>query len=250
MILNNFEVKQDRSVFTIVINREKKLNALDDYSLVEFYSIFEKLNSNAEAKVIILTGKGKAFCAGSDIEEMVGAEPEYFRKHSLLGHKIINQIRNSEKILIASINGYALGGGLEIALACDLRFACEDAKLGLPEIKLNVSGGWGSAFTLPRLIGLSRAKELLFTGKIIDADYALNIGLLQEVMPMDQLNNKVMNNAQEIAKSSSRSLTLLKFLSNRGIEMDLYSHSWIESMSNAFCSTVEGFHDGIKKYKK
>ena len=143
-----------------------------------------KLEIRKDTNCIVITGIGqKAFCAGSDIDEMLDQKPSFFRIHSLLGHRIMEAIERLRQPVIAAINGHAIGGGFDLALACDFRIAANDIKLGLPEVNLNFPGGWGSAWRLPRLVGIAKTKELYFREISIDSITALKIGLLTKVVP-------------------------------------------------------------------
>ena len=178
---------QDR-VARVTISRPKVLNALNEKTVREIHAVFSSLRENADVGVVILTGAGeKAFVAGADINELAVMTPLQGEASSKLGQAALREIETLGKPVIAAINGFALGGGCELALACHMRFASENAKLGLPEVGLGIIPGYGGTQRLPRIVGLGRALELITTGNMIDAQEALRIGLVNHVFPQADL---------------------------------------------------------------
>ncbi|MFN2257917.1 MAG: enoyl-CoA hydratase/isomerase family protein, partial [Desulfuromonadaceae bacterium] len=184
MTTSNLIVEHRDQIACVSINRPQALNALNPATITELTSTIKSLEHSSETKVIIITGQGeKAFCAGGDVALMRTLSPVEARDIAFLADELFRSIEASPRVVIAAINGYALGGGCELAMACDLRLAAEEAKLGQPEIDLGILPGWGGTQRLPRLIGSSRAKKLIFTGERIDAHRAMELGLVDQVTP-------------------------------------------------------------------
>src|ERR671936_1150162 len=185
MAYENILVEHGPSISTITVNRPKALNALNSQTLRE---LTQAVRECADSRVIILTGAGdRAFVAGADIAEMVPMGPWKAREFSELGHVLTALIEDIPSATIAAVNGYALGGGLELAVACDLIFASQNAKFGLPEVTLGVTPGFGGTQRLVRLVGKLRAKEIIFTGEMVDAKQAAQIGLVNAGLPREEL---------------------------------------------------------------
>ncbi len=198
----------------ILLNRPEVMNALDSAMLGEMESALGKLEKDDGVRVIIITGE-KNFCAGADLREMKGMSPQAAGEFAELGHRVFDKIENCAKPVIAAIAGYTLGGGCELALACDIRIAGESARFGQPEVTLGLVPGFGGAQRLARLVGTSRAKELVLTGKIIDSNEAEFIGLINRVVPDSELMAKTEETASLIERASPRAVMLAKKLANR-----------------------------------
>mgnify|MGYP001241402015 FL=1 len=201
----------------ITINREKYLNAISPNVLEELIRIFNYFDKEDNVKSIILTGKGdKAFIAGADIKAMSKYSPEEAYSYSRNGQSLVKLITNYKKPIIAAINGYALGGGCEIASACHIRYASNNAIFGQPEVKLGIMAGWGGTQNLPKLVGRSNAIDLLVSGKTIDANEAYRIGLINSIFDQDKLIHDALNIAMKINENSSNAIsnTLSSILSN------------------------------------
>ncbi len=208
-------VTEKKGSFGIIhLNRPEALNALDSAMLREMEDSLGILENDDGVRVIIITGD-KNFCAGADLREMKGMSPEEAGRFAELGHRVFDKIEDCDKPVIAAIRGYALGGGSELSLACDIRIAGESARFGQPEVTLGLVPGFGGAQRLARLVGTSRAKELVLTGKIIDSNEAEFIGLINRVVPDAELMAKVEETASLIERSSPRAVILAKKLSNR-----------------------------------
>ena len=181
-------VATNDGVCTVTVNRPDKLNALNSQVMRELDELFTALAADAQVKGVILTGAGeKAFVAGADIGELATQSPVDGKEHTLRGQAVLDRIETLGKPVVAAVNGFALGGGCEIAMACHVRVASENAKLGTPEVKLGIMCGYGGTQRLPRLVGRGRALELLLTGEMIDAAEACRIGLVNKVVPRDRL---------------------------------------------------------------
>ena len=185
---NNLLVEIEDGIAVVTINRPKSLNALNSETLAELGDIAAAIEKAKDVKVVILTGSGqKSFVAGADISEMVNATPMEGRAMALLAAETFKKFENMPQVTIAAVNGYALGGGCEISMCCDIRIAAENAKFAQPEVNLGILPGFGGTQRLPRLIGKGRAKELIFTTDQIDAQEAYRIGLANKVVPQEEL---------------------------------------------------------------
>lgn len=205
-------IEKKNHLLTISINNPENLNALNRDILEEIDSVFKLIDN--DIKVVIIKGIGKSFIAGADISEMVNFDEYEAKIYSQFGSSVFSNIENSEIIVIASINGYALGGGNELAMACDLRIASNKAKFGQPEINLGIVSGFSGTQRLPRIVGITKAKELFYTGRMIDAEEALKIGLINQVVDADQLDETVLEIANTIANKDIDTLKKTKWLLN------------------------------------
>lgn len=206
----------------VTINRPKALNALNEEVLLTLEEIIHKINGDKAVKVVILTGSGeKAFVAGADIAAMKDISPVEAREFSRLGQRVFRAIETARPIVIAAINGFALGGGCELAMACDIRIASEKAKMGIPEVTLGVFPAFAGTQRLPRLVGLGYAKEMLATAKKVPAEEALRIGLVNRVVPAEELLAACEALAAEICQHSTMAISYGKMSMNAGLEMDM-----------------------------
>lgn len=206
----------------ITFNRPEALNALNREAFLELNRLLDEVDEDKHIRVIIITGQGeKAFIAGTDIAEMQDMAPDQARDFALLAKSAIDKIEALGKPVIAAINGFALGGGCEVALACDLRIASQNARLGQPEITLGIIPGSGGTQRLQRLIGISRAKELIFTGEVIDAENALEIGLVNRVVPLASLLEEAEKIATKMAMHGEVALRLAKAAIHWGSRVSL-----------------------------
>ncbi len=204
----------------LTINRPQSLNSLNTEVVEELESALREMEQNAAVKVVIVTGAGeKAFVAGADIREMTGMDPAAGRAFARRGQQMIRSIEQMRKPVIAAVNGYALGGGLELALACDFIYASEKARLGLPEVTLGIMPGFGGTQNLPRLIGPNRARELIFSGKQLTAGQARDWGIVNEVVPAEELMPRVMEIAQKIAHNGTLGVAAAKDAIVNGLNM-------------------------------
>lgn len=244
----NIIVEFEGSIAVITINRPKMLNALNTEVLKELDQVIDSIENDDSVKVMILTGEGKAFVAGADISEMKDMTPEEARKFSVIGQRLFRRIEASEKPIIAAINGFALGGGCELAMCCDIRLASDKAKLGLPEVSLGITPGFSGTQRLSRIVGMSKAKELIFTASTIPSDEALRIGLVNKVTEGEKLMEEAMEMATLIA---SRSRTAVKYAKNaitRGIHVDMDTASGIEADNFALCFVSQDQKEGMTAF--
>jgi enoyl-CoA hydratase len=213
------EIRDTTAIVTF--NRPEVLNAMNTETVTELGAAIAALAENDRVRVIILTGSGRAFVAGADIAEMSTKTPAQARAYSELGHRVMASIQNLKKPVIAAVNGYALGGGTEVVLSCDFSIASEQARFGLPETILGIIPGWGATQRAARLIGPAQTKELIFTGALIDARTACEIGLINRVIAHEQLMDTVMMLAQKIGEQSPLALSMAKKLINDGLDKSL-----------------------------
>lgn len=236
-------------VAIITINRPQALNALNPATLNELAHALDTLEPNPQVKALILTGSGdKAFVAGGDIGLMRSLSPLEARAVALSADALFHRIESFPKVVIAAINGYALGGGCELAMACDLRLASETAQLGQPEINLGIIPGWGGTQRLPRLIGPSRAKELMFTGQRISAQHALELGLVDHVVSAAQLLPRARQLAQTIAAKPQQAIRMIKEAVHNGLMMDQDKAIRYEAELFAACFSTEDQKEGMQAF--
>jgi enoyl-CoA hydratase len=231
------------------INRPKALNALNQHVMTELDRAFRTLEKDASVFGIILTGAGeKAFVAGADIAEMVTFGPVEASRMARGGQAILDRIENSSKVVVAAVNGYALGGGCELAMACDFIVASEKARFGQPEVSIGVTPGYAGSQRLARLVGKARAKELVLTGRQVDAEEALRIGLAVRVVPPDQVLAVSEQILRTIGANAPVAVRLSKEVINRGVNTDLDSASQMEADAFAICFSTEDQKEGMKAF--
>jgi enoyl-CoA hydratase/carnithine racemase len=232
-------VLEDRSGQTriLTLNRPEVMNSFNFAMLRELGAKVESLQWDPEVRVIVITGAGdKAFCAGADLKERATLPEDQVRRFIFTIRNLFTFIESMNKPVIAAVNGIALGGGTELALACDIRIASESATMGLTETRLAIIPGGGGTQRLPRLVGRGKAKELIFTGRRVDAKEALEIGLVNKVTPADKLIDECLAMAAMICEAGPIAIAQAKYAVNYGIEVDLHSGLAIES--NAYWVTI------------
>tara|TARA_B100000073_G_scaffold91130_1_gene71903 strand:- start:187 stop:957 length:771 start_codon:yes stop_codon:yes gene_type:complete len=246
--------KINNQICTLMIDREDALNSVNPDVLNELYQEVESAKENKDISLIIITGSGeKAFIAGADIKLMEKLDKKGAKEFGMLGQKVTNVIENSPKPIIAAINGFALGGGCEIALACHIRFASKNAKFGQPEVKLGLIPGWGGTQRLPRIIGKGNALELIVGGHIIDSKEALRIGMINKVFEQGELINKTIAFANIVLsngpKSVAESIRCINIASNYSLDEGLIKE--VKAFSDLFESdqTNEGLRAFVEKRK-
>ncbi len=242
------KVEREEEVVQITISRQDKLNAMNLDVMDEFISLLDILKRDS-SRVIIITGDGpKAFSAGADIEYMSNIGPTEAEKYALRGHEVLNRIEKLEKPVIAAVNGYALGGGCELALSCDIRFASPNAQLGQPEVTLGICPGWGGTQRLLRIVGPARAKDLIFSGRKIMAEEALSMGLINKIFPSESLLYETKAYAKILAKNSSFAIGISKMLVNRGTDANLDTGLKLEIYSWAVCFSTKDREERMRKF--
>ena len=244
----NITLRQEGKSALITLNRPEKLNALDSLTHKELQEAFTGLDADRSVRTIIVTGSGKAFVSGADIAEMRSLSPDEARRFSRLGHQTMDLIQNTGKPVIAAVNGYALGGGAELALACDIIYASEDAVFGMPETILGIIPGWAGTQRLPRLVGKAITKELIFSGAFINAQRAYEIGLVNRVLPAAELLPQVLKLAESIAEKGPTAIRLAKRVIDRGLETRLAEGCAMETEAFVQCCETSDREAGMKAF--
>ena len=246
---NNITFEVQGAVGVLTINRPKVLNALNRETMQELKDLVESLAADKQVGAVIVTGSGnKSFVAGADISEMKAMSPLEGREWGRFSQSVFNAIENLPQPVIAAVNGYALGGGCELAMCCDIRLAAENAKFGQPEVLLGVIPGFAGTQRLPRIIGKGRAKELLFTGNQIDAAEAYRIGLVNHVVPAEQLMNTAKEMAKTILSRGPVAVRLCKAAVNEGLDMDFESGQAYESEVFGLCFATADQAEGMTAF--
>jgi len=249
MEFKNTIYEKSEGIATITINRPEVRNALNEETILEMLSELNDAEIDESIKVVVITGAGdRAFSSGADIKMMIDAGSLRAMEVSRLGQRLTNEIEDLEKPVIAAINGYALGGGLEVAMACDLRIASENARLGQTEINIGLFPGWGGTQRLPRFVGKGTAKEMIFTGKMIDAKTAKELGLLNAVVPADQLKSSVKELATDLINRPPVALKLAKELINNSTETNLRLGMVHEAEAFGIVASTEDFKEGTSAF--
>jgi enoyl-CoA hydratase len=253
--MNNLLLEVENGIAVVTIHRPKSLNALNSETLAELSECFSDIEKRDDVKVLILTGSGeKSFAAGADISEMVNNDAIGGRKMALLAKAAFEKLENMRQVTLAAVNGFALGGGCEIAMACDIRVASENAKFAQPEVGLGTIPGFGGTQRLARLVGKGRAKELIFTTDMIDAQEAYRIGLANKVVPLSELLAKCKEMAKKIMAQSSYAVSLAKAAINAGLDVDLNSGLKLEAdlfgLTFATADKKEGMTAFVEKRKE
>jgi len=249
MTYENLIVEVRDRIARVTVNRPKVLNALNEKTIREIHAAFAALRHDPAVGVVILTGAGeKAFVAGADINELAGMTPLQGEASSRLGQAAFAEIESLGKPVIAAVNGFALGGGCELALACHMRFAAEGAKLGLPEVGLGIIPGYGGTQRLPRLVGLGRALELITTARMIDAAEAYRIGIVNGVLPAAELLPHCEKVANEILSRGSIAVRCAMDAALRGLETDLHHGLETESVYFGLLAATADMREGLRAF--
>jgi enoyl-CoA hydratase len=244
MAFENIILEKEGGIGILTFNRPDAMNSLNNQTRAEFRAAMADLAADDEIKVVILTGSGKAFVAGSDIKELKQTTP--LDAHNI--HRLGDLVQNFEKPVIAAVNGFALGGGCEIVMGCDIIIASDKAKFGQPEINLGIIPGGGGTQRLQQLVGVCRAKELILTGDIIRAEEADRIGLVNRVVPADQLMTTVKEIAGKIAAKSTAAVKIAKASINRGMQIGLESGLAYEREMYSLSLTLEDKMEGVAAF--
>jgi len=248
MAYKNIVIEKKEGIGKIKINRPKVLNALNKETVEELTKAVKEMEKDTKLKVLILTGEGKAFIAGADISAMANMTTLEAKEFAEAGHCMLNTFEKSRLPIIAAVNGFALGGGCETLMACDIVIAGKSAKIGQPEINLGISPGFGGTQRLPRLIGRMKAKELLLTGKNLSADNALSIGLVNKVVEDDALIQEAEKIASSIASKSAVQTNFIKALVNKGADIDLNSANALEISYFSSSFSTHDQKEGMKAF--
>ncbi len=248
MAFKNLLLEKDGPIAVLSVNRPKALNALNEDTLEELDQAIDQVALDEEVKVIIITGAGNAFVAGADIVAMQTKTAIEGKAFGALGQEVFMKIEKLLKPVIAAVNGFALGGGCELAMACDIRIASEKARFGQPEVGLGIVPGFAGTQRMPRLIGSGLAKELIFTGDMIDANRALQIGLVNRVVPAESLLDEAKQLAQKIVSKAPLAVRYAKQAINEGLQVDLERGQLIEQDLLALCFSTEDQKEGMKAF--
>jgi enoyl-CoA hydratase len=239
----------ENHIATIAFNRPKALNALNSALLEEFNHALKHISDDESIRVLILTGSGeKAFVAGADIAELATLTPLGAKTFSQKGHEILARIQSLPIPVLAAVNGFALGGGSEIALACDFIYASENAKFGFPEINLGLIPGFGGTQRTPRLVGMNKAKELIFSGELVTAEEAYRIGMVNKICHPEQLMEEAVKTSRVMASKGKVSLRAAKQAINYGMSVDLDTGCHLETDGFALCFSSPDAREGTKAF--
>ncbi len=232
----------------VTMNRPKALNALNTEVLTELDDVFRAIDKDDEVRVAIVTGEGRSFIAGADIAQMSELNGTEGRDMTIQGQKVMELIESINKPVIAAVNGFALGGGNELAMACDIRIASEKAKFGQPEVNLGIIPGYGGTQRLPRLVGKGMAKKLIYSAEMIDAQEAYRIGLVDEVVPAEELMEAAEKLAKTIMSKAPIAIKMAKVAINNGINTDLTIGVQFEAESYTSTFVSEDRVEGMKAF--
>ncbi len=242
-------ITADGRVHTVMVNRPEVLNALNTALLEELLATLKDLGADDQCGVIVLTGAGdRSFIAGADIKEMDGKTPLEARAYSELGQEIAHMLEVMRKPTIAAVNGYALGGGCELALACDIRLCSENAQFGQPEINLGIIPGWGGTQRLARATNIGYAKELILSGRMVDSDEAFERGLVQHVYTLEELMPRTMELAQQMATKSPVALYYAKESTNRALHGDIGGNLVHEADLYSLMFSTDDAKEGLRAF--
>ena len=250
MEYKNIVFEKKSNIGIVTMNNPKKLNALTNETIYELDIVLDNIEKDKEIMVVIITGNGKAFVAGADIAYMKNLSVYEAISYSKNTTDVYTKITNSRKVFIGAINGFALGGGCEMALACDIRIAGDRAKFGLPEVGLGIIPGGGGTQRLPKLIGTAKAKELILTGDTIEALGAFTLGLVNKVVDQDMLMDTALEMARKIAKAAPVALEYSKECINKSEEMTLESGIEFEKKMFGLCFATEDQKEGMSAFEE
>jgi enoyl-CoA hydratase len=249
MSYTNLLLETREGVATVTVNRPDKLNALNDRTMDELDAAFAALGADPAVRGVILTGAGeKAFVAGADIGELATQTPVDGKERSIRGQRVLDRIENLGKPVVAAVNGFALGGGCELALACHVRIASENARLGTPEVKLGIMCGYAGTQRLSRLVGKGRALELLLTGEMVDAQEALRIGLVNRVVAREKLQDEAEGLLRKMLANGPVSLRFTLEAVNAGLEMPFAEAQYLEATLFGLICTTEDMKEGTRAF--
>jgi len=248
MSFQHIRFTKSEGIATLSFNRPDKLNALNQEMTVELRQALEEVSQDAAIRVLIFSGQGRAFMAGVDVKSFLGAEPLSARRFIQRAHDFLFRLEALEIPVIAAVHGFALGAGFEIALACDFIYAADSAKLGLPETNLGIIPGAGGSQRLTRLVGRSLAKEIIMTGRLVDAAEARARGIVAQIFPEDKLLEETLKTARSLAAKGRVALSAAKQAVDRGADVDLRTGCALEVDLFALCFASPDPQEGVKAF--
>lgn len=249
MSFDNLLVDRDGAVAVVTINRPKVLNALNSQTIAELSGVFDELGADSAVRAIVLTGAGeKSFVAGADINELAVLTPAEGKEHARKGQALFDRIERLGKPVVAAINGFALGGGCELAMACTIRIAADSARLGQPEINLGIIPGYAGSQRLPRLVGKGRALEILLTGDMISAARAYEIGLVNRVVPAADLLTEARKLAASLASKAPLAARYVIEAVNHGVEMSQADAQFLEASLFGLVASSDDAKEGTRAF--
>ena len=249
MAYETLRYEKEGHVATVTLDRPDRLNALSRQLIRELDQAVSEIEGDDEVRVVIVTGAGRAFSAGADIKERVEhAEDLGYQRGGVGASRTFRRMERTGKVFIAAVNGYAAGGGCELAMACDLRVASTQAQFALPEVKLGILPGAGGTQRLPRLVGPARAKEMMFLGEFVSAEQALAWGLVNRVVPPEELLPEARRLAETLLERPPLSLAMIKAAVNTGLEVDLDSGLELEGRCSWILQTTEDRREGMRAF--
>ena len=243
------KVEREQSILWVILNRPHRLNAFNDVLMEELSDIFDTAEKDASVRCVVIMGEGdRAFSAGADLTMFPKATPVKAEEFSRAGQKLFGKLEEMSKPVIAAINGFALGGGLELALACDLRIAAEHAELGSPEILRGIIPGWGGTQRLVRVVGLAKAKEMIMLGSMLKAEEALKIGLVHKVVHYEKLRETVKELATKLSEGPPIAMKYAKYALNFGTQVPLDAGLRLESSLMGLTFSTEDLKEGVEAF--
>jgi len=244
----SFLMPEEENIAIVTLNRPEALNALSSGLLKELDSVLEEIRNDDKIRSVIITGAGRAFSAGADLSEAGSGDESDMRARMELGQKVFDKIETFDKPVIAAINGYALGGGLELAIACDMRIASEKASFGNPEVNIGLIPSWGGCVRLPKLIGRAKAAQLILMGERIDAKEAEKIGLVNKVVPPDELRSTAIYMAGQLATKAPIAIRLAKKILSKAMEISMEEGNKMMVEGGITCAKSEDIIEGISAF--
>jgi enoyl-CoA hydratase/carnithine racemase len=244
----SFLMPEEENIAIITLNRPEALNALSSGLLKELDSVLEEIRNDDKIRSVIITGAGRAFSAGADLSEAGSGDESDMRARMELGQKVFDKIETFDKPVIAAINGYALGGGLELAIACDMRIASEKASFGNPEVNIGLIPSWGGCVRLPKLIGRAKAAQLILMGERIDAKEAEKVGLVNKVVPPDELRSTAIYMAGQLATKAPIAIRLAKKILSKAMEISMEEGNKMMVEGGITCAKSEDIIEGISAF--
>lgn len=249
MELKNVILEKEGHLATVTINRPKALNALNSETLKDLDTVIEDLEKDSNVYAVIVTGAGeKSFVAGADIAEMKDLNEEQGKEFGILGNNVFRRLENLDKPVIAAISGFALGGGCELAMSCDIRIASEKAKFAQPEAGLGITPGFGGTQRLARIVGIGKAKEMIYTCDMIKAEEAYRIGLVNKIVPLESLMDEAKAMANKIIANAPIAVKYCKDAINRGMQVDIDKAILIEAEDFGKCFASEDQTEGMTAF--